>query len=376
MVLLAKTFGCVRFVWNAFVESFNKKETPKTTAILRNEIEWLKEISATAIQQKARDFKEFKNQFFSKNRKKKIGKPLFKKKFQKQSYRLTNQKFDIDFEKSKIRLEKIGWIKIVVDREISEDSKYLSVTISKDKVGDYYVSILVETEIAILPGVNRVVGVDLGIKDLVTTSDGLQIKMFDESENQTRIKHLSRHLSRKKIGSLRFNKVKRKIAKVHRKITRKREWLQHNISSFLVKNYDEIVMEDLNVEGMLKRHSLAGAISLQGWSTLVKQVSYKSRWYGRKFNQVDRYFPSSKKCCKCGVIKSDLQLSDRVYICDCGNKINRDLNASINIKSEGVSADKRSLMGCETFNCKEQFLQLKAIPNEMINFYESDISFL
>jgi putative transposase len=361
-VLLSKTFGCVRYIWNQFVESFNKKENPKSTTIFRKEIEWLKEVSSAAIQQKEIDFKEFKNQFFSKKRKKKIGKPSFKKKFEKQSYRLPNQKFIL--KNNKIRLEKIGWIKIILDREIPS-CKFLSVTISKDKVGDYYASILVEENVQELPKTNKIVGIDLGIQDLITTSDGLQIKMFDESENQAKIKHLSGHLSRKKIGSLRFNKTKIKIAKIYRKIARKREWLHHNISSYLVKNYDKIIIEDLNISGMMKNHNLAGSIQKQGWFTLGKQIDYKSRWYGRKLTKINRFYPSSKLCSLCGRIKKDLKLSERFYICKCGNNINRDLNASLNILSSGVTEDYRSLMESKTFNNQET---LKAIPDEMINF--------
>jgi putative transposase len=361
-ILLSKTFGCVRYIWNQFVESFNKRENPKSTTLFRKEIEWLKEVSSAAIQQKEIDFILFKKQFFSKNRKKKIGRPVFKKKFQKQSYRLPNQKFVL--KDNKIRLEKIGWIPVILDREIPS-CKFLSVTISKDQVGDYYASILVEEEIQELPKTNRSVGIDLGVKDFITTSDGLQIKMFNESENQTRIEHLSRHLSRKIIGSLRFKKVKRKIAKIYRKIARRRGWLHHNISSYLVKNYDEIVIEDLNVQGMMGNHKLARSIGNQGWSTLGNQIEYKSRWYGKKAKKVSRWFPSSKLCNKCGVIKSDLKLSERVYICKCGNRDNRDLNASLNIKSIGVTVDQRSLMECKTFNDQER---LKAIPSEMISF--------
>jgi putative transposase len=360
-ILLSKTFGCVRYIWNQFVESFNKKENPKSTTLFRKEIEWLKEVSSAAIQQKEIDFKEFKKQFFSKKRKKKIGKPVFKKKFQKQSYRLPNQKFVL--KDNKIRLEKIGWISIILDREIPS-CKFLSVTISKDHVGDYYASILVEEEIQELPKTNRSVGIDLGLKDFITTSDGFQIKMFNESESQARIEHLSIHLSRKTVGSLRFKKIKRKIAKIHRKIARRREWLHHNISSYLVNNYDEIVIEDLNVQGMMSNHKLARSIGNQGWSTLGNQIEYKSRWYGKKVKKVSRWFPSSKLCNKCGNVKKDLSLSERIYECECGNKMNRDLNASLNILSAGVNTDQRSSMECKAFNDQER---LRAIPSEMIN---------
>jgi putative transposase len=175
-------------------------------------------------------------------------------------------------------------------------------------------------------------------------------------------------LSRKVIGSSRFKKVKHKIAKIHAKIARNREWLSHNVSKFLVYNYDEIIMEDLNISGMMKNHKLARAIQNQGWGILTNQISYKSIWYGRFFAQVNRWFPSSKLCGVCGKIDKDLKLSDRVYLCECGNKIDRDKNASNNIKFAGVTANYRALMACKTFSFAEQRLKLRAVPEEMLNF--------
>jgi len=359
-VLLAKTFGCVRLVWNKNVESFNNKTPFKSSTEYRNEFDFLKEISAAAIQQKEIDFKEYKKQKNSKTRKKKIGNPNFKSRRNKQSFRLPNQKFRI--EDNKIRLEKIGYVTIKIDREFI--GKTMSVTISKDTVGDYYASVLVEEEITSKEKTNRIVGIDLGIKALVTTSDGLQVKNLPD--NQRKIKHIQRRLSKKVKGSNRFRRLKLRLAKLHRKQTRRREWLLHNVSTFLVDNYDLIVAEDLNVAGMMKNHCLAGSIGRASWSELIRMIEYKSKFYGKELVKICRWFPSSKTCNHCGLIKNDLKLSDRTFICECGYVKDRDLNASLNIKAVGVTSAIQSVMECKTrFNR----LSLKlAIPNDLIKF--------
>src|SRR5208283_3911514 len=167
MVLLAKTFGSVRYFWNKQVELFNSynKETNNdikylTSTEIRNELVWMKEVSAAAIQQKEIDFKEFKNQRFNKNRKKSIGFPKFKKRSNNQSYRLPNQKFTL--KQDKIRLEKIGLINIVIDKPIKENSKLMSVTINKNPSNQYFASVLAEHEIQPLPKTNKEVGIDVG----------------------------------------------------------------------------------------------------------------------------------------------------------------------------------------------------------------------
>jgi putative transposase len=361
---LAKVFGCVRFVWNKNVEVFNsydKENNPnpefKSSTEYRQEFNFLQEISAATIQQKEIDFREYKKQYFSKGRKKKFGRPQFKSRRNKQSFRLPNQKFKL--LDNKIQLEKIGKIRIVIDRHYY--GKPMSVTVSKDSCGDYYASILVEEEIKQKEKTNRSVGIDVGLKSLVTTSDGLQILNFPD--NQRKIKHIQRHLSRKKKGSNRFNDMKLRLAKLHRKESRKREWLLHNISTFLVDNYDIIVAEDLNVSGMMKNHKLAGSICRSSWSELFKMIDYKCKFYGKEFIQIDRFFPSSKTCNRCGCLKSELKLSDRVFVCDdCDYEIDRDLNASKNIKSVGVATAKQSVMECKTWLGKPK----QAIPNDLM----------
>lgn len=214
--LLSRTFGCVRVIWNACVESFNSydKETnpdPKMPGKLDlvEEKPWLNDVSAATLQQKQRDFIEFSKQYFSKNRKKKINKPRFKNKDDHQSFRLPAQKFKL--KDGKIRLEKIGYIKIVIDRTIPENSRFISCTVSKDKSGRYFASILVETEQTYKQKTGKSVGVDLGVKALATLSDGIIINNpHFLRKNQARLARLQQHLSRKQKGGNRRRKCKLK----------------------------------------------------------------------------------------------------------------------------------------------------------------------
>ena len=359
-VKLAKTFGCVRFIWNKNVEIFNNRGEFKTSTEYRNEFEFLKEVSASAIQQKEMDFKEFKKQRFSKNRKKKIGNPKFKKKHNRQSFRLPNQKFKL-FD-NKIQVEKIGKIRVRIDR--IPKGKFMSATISRDNCGDYFASILVDEIIIHKNKTNKSVGIDVGLKQLITTSDGLQINRL--RDNQVKLKHIQKLLSRKKKNSNRFKKLKRRLAKIYRKETRRRNWLLHNISTYLTNNYDTIITEDLNISGMMKNHKLAGSIADASWCELIKQIDYKCNFYGKELIKVDRWFPSSKTCSRCGHIKNDLKLQDRIFRCDnCGIEIDRDLNASNNIKAVGVTPAQQTAMGCKTcFNKKLK----QAIPDDLLSF--------
>jgi len=332
--------GSVRYFWNQQVATFktydketNPKPTFKTSTELRNEIEWMKEVSAAAIQQKEIDFKEYRNQFFSKSRNKKIGFPSFKKKSNRQSFRLPNQKFKVIG--NKIQLEKIGKVKMVVDRGLPQ-GKLMSVTISKNPSGQYFASILIETEIIYKLKTNNDVGIDLGIKTFSTQSDGVEIsnpRFLNKS--QVKLRRMQQHLSRKQKGSARRNKCRLKIARIHQKVTDQRDWFLHNYSTWLINNYDRIFIEDLNVSGMVKNHCLAGAISDVSWSKFISFLTYKAEWFGKDVVKVDRFYASSKTC-KCGVKNDDLKLSDRVWICkSCGSVNQRDLLAANNILKEG-----------------------------------------
>ena len=340
-VLLNKTFGCVRYAWNQNVAQFNtydKETNPKpefkTSTELRNEIEWMKEVSASAIQQKEIDFKEFKKQLFNTKRKTKLGFPKFKKKSNRQSYRLPNQKFKIINDR--IQLEKIGKIKFVKDREFPEFFKFMSVTISKNPSGEFYISVLVEQEINHKPKTNKECGIDVGIKSFSVQSDGIEVdnpKYF--SKNQAKLKRLQQHFSRKKKGSKRRDRCRIKIAKLHQKITNQRDWFLHNYSTYLIENYDRVFIEDLDVKGLLEKRQLSKEISDVSWSKFFQMLQYKADWYGKEVHKVDRYYASSKTC-GCGVKNENLKLSDRVWTCNsCGTENSRDHLASQNILKEG-----------------------------------------
>ena len=340
-VLLNKTFGCVRYAWNQNVANFltydkddNPKPIFKTSTELRNEIEWMKEVSASAIQQKEMDFKEFKTQLFNAKRKSKIGFPKFKKKSNRQSYRLPNQKFKI--VNGKLQLEKIGKIKFIQDREFPEFFKFMNVTISKNPSGEYYASILIEQEINHKPKTNKECGIDVGIKTFSTQSDGIEVdnpKYF--SKNQAKLKRLQQHFSRKQKGSKRRDKCRLKIAKLHQKIVNQRDWFLHNYSTYLIENYDRVFIEDLDVKGLLEKKQLSKEISDVSWSKFFQMLQYKANWYGKEVIKVNRYYASSKTC-GCGVKNDSLKLSDRVWTCNsCGTENSRDHLASQNILKEG-----------------------------------------
>jgi putative transposase len=347
-ILLNKTFGCCRFAWNSWVENFNKTVdkvflTPKQ---FKKSIEWMKEVSSAAIQQKEQDFKEFKNQFFNKKRKNKMDRPSFKSRRGRQSYRLPNQKFRI--EGNKIRLEKIGYIKMIMDRIIPQDVKFVNVTISKD-LEDFFVSILVEEIVQPIIKTGKEIGIDVGLKFFATFSDGTIIdnpRFFRES--QAELKRAQQHLSRKKKGSNRRFRAIIKVAKIHRKIKGRRNFFLHNLSSYLVNNFDVIVIENLNISGMLKNRHLSKSISDASWAEFFRQLDYKCQWYGKELRRINRFEPTSKTCSVCGFFNKNFTLAIREWICPCcGTKHDRDVNAAINILSAGVEADQQTQRATE-----------------------------
>ena len=345
-VLLNKTFGCTRFVWNKLVDNFNSwtptELPPKISSkILKDNPEfiWLNEVSAAALQQKCNDFEETKNQYFNKKRKIKLGRPKFKKRGHNDAYRLPNPKFTLDQGNSKIRLEKIGHVPIILDRSIKEPANYRSITISKNNCDQYFASILVDELIELKPTTGRMVGIDVGLKDLFVLSDGIVIdnpRWFNK--NQVKLKRAQQHLARKIKGSNRRDKQKIKVAKIHLKIKNQRTNFLQEITTALVNNYDVIAIEDLNVKGMVKNHNLAKAISDVSWSTFTSMLFYKCGWYGKSLVKIDRWYPSSKLCHCCGTKLDSLPLDIREWTCfNCGSVHHRDLNAAINIERKGYS---------------------------------------
>jgi putative transposase len=356
-ILLNKTFGCVRVIWNHNVEVFNKYDkNPSeqaqslTSTQLRQKFEWMSEVSAAALQQKEIDFKAFKKNYFSTTRKKKIGRPSFKNRDSRQSYRLPNQKFTLN--DNSIRLEKIGKVKLVRDRAVPDGCKFMSVTVSKNACGQFFVSVLVELEIAQKPKTGRKIGLDIGLKTFLTGNDGLSVehpKFFRES--QAKLKHAQRQFSRKVKGSKRRKKGKHKVARIHNTIANQRKTFIQQITSQLIESYDFIAIEDLNVAGMVKNRKLAKSLADAAFSEFYATLSYKAAWYGKEVVKVDRWFASSKTCSCCGWRNENLTLSDRVFNCpSCGLSKDRDLNASENILKEAlrVSSAIRTQSECQT----------------------------
>jgi putative transposase len=342
--LIDGTIGMVRKYWNLCVAAFNGYDEyycPKpiylTSRQFRKKFQWAEEYSASPIQQKFRDFLTSKCQYFDKKRKAPLGRMKFKsKQHSRKSYRLPNQKFSL--MDGKIKLEKIGKVKCVYDRQIPEDAKLLSVTVSCNSAGQYFVSVCVEQDIPKKPKTGKTIALDVGVAKFYTDSEGNTVENPSYfSESQSNLARLQRLLFRKVNGSNRYRKLKLRIAKLHQKIADQRNWFLHQVSNTLIHNYDKIFVEDLNVKQLLKQKKLSKHISDTSWSKFFDMLSYKSVWYGKELVKIDRYFPSSKTCSNCGHVKKEIHLSERTYKCkNCGLALDRDHNAAINILAFGV----------------------------------------
>jgi putative transposase len=340
--LLNKHFGSVRFVYNFFLnerkkeyennkKSLNYYDNAKVLTELKNseEYSWIKEINSQSLQTSLKNLDGAYNNFFKFNK----GFPKFKSKKSKNSFTVPQY---VKLVKGKLKIPKFDEpIDLILSRTFIGKIKYC--VISKTQSNEYFVSILVDTEHKKLPKTGKSVGIDLGLKDFVITSDGYKYKNNRYTKRYEReLKKHQQHLSRKTKGSNRYEKQRLKVAKLHQKITNSRLDNLHKVSSELIKLYDVIFIEDLNIKGMVKNHKLSKHISDASWSKFVELLSYKSEWNDKKLVKIDRFFPSSKTCNCCGYINQDLNLTIREWTCKgCGTTLDRDLNASINILKEG-----------------------------------------
>lgn len=352
-VLLNKTFGSVRLVWNTLLaknikgfEEYGKswKQDFNTTP-LKTDFDFLKEVSTASLQQKSRDLSETYKQWFNSVSGKRKGKPLgyprFKKKGLKDSYRLPNQKFKLFQADNKIQLEKIGKVTCRYPSDMSAFNKddLVSVTITKSKSNKYYASVIVDASVTPMPKTNKMIGIDLGIKDLMTLSNNIVIKRSNYlKENQFKIKKMQQHLSRKKKDSKRYQKQRIKLAKLQDKIVNKRQWFIHNITKALVKDFDVICVESLDIKSMQGSvKNINRTIAEVSLYEVVRQLEYKCLFYDKTFVKVDKYFPSSQLCSCCGEKNKEIKnLKIREWTCSkCGASHHRDVNAAINILKEG-----------------------------------------
>lgn len=353
-----KTLGYYRFVYNHMLalkqEAYNKDKTNlglcelskyfHGTLLKDDQYDWLKEQNTKVAHQAMRQMLSAYDNFFKQHK----GFPKFKSKKDRQS-----ALFPIDaiskrntFETRHISLTKpLKNIKFrcsdLYFRMLQKYSKNIrSATLSKTKSVKYFLSILVEmedTELKRFEHTDKQVGIDLGVKDFVITSDGevFENKHFLKKEEK-KMNRLQRQLSRKVKGSNNREKQRVKIAKLFERMTNKKEAYIHYVVNELLKSYDTIFMEDLNVKAMLRNHKLAKAIQEVGFYKFKEILSNKALVNDKQVVSVDRFYPSSKTCSVCGYKKQDLKLSDRSWVCpQCGTKHDRDINAAMNILFEG-----------------------------------------
>jgi len=347
----AQFFGAKRWIFNHFLyENIQRRDRQekhlsnfdinKEITILKQqpETEWLKEIDDWCLKHASEDLSVSYNNFFKsitgKRKGPKISFPKFKSKSNRQSYRTRD--FKVDFENNVVVLPRIKKVKCEFHRQF--DGKIKSATISKNSSGKYFISILIEEEQQLLPSVGKEVGIDLGLKDLIILSDGIKFAHPEQqlAKAKLALKVQQRKLSRMTKKSKSFEKQRIKVARCFEKITNIKNWYYHNISTFLINNYDSIFMEDLNVKGMLQNEKLSRKIHESAWSILVNMIKYKSDRSGRLFHQINRFTPSSKTCSCCGHKLESLDLGTREWTCpSCGIQHDRDLNAAINIFNYG-----------------------------------------
>lgn len=359
--LIDKTTGCCRFVHNQTLadckqsyeqaQHFPSKTERITNLVpLKDEFEFLKEVDSKALQQSVRDLNFGLDNFF-KNRNH-FGFPKFKSKHNsKQSYRTPWDKGRATVLDNKhIKLPKLGKVK-TKRFDMPAVYKIFNITVEKTATGKYYASICIETEVQPLSKTGKQVGFDLGLKDLLIGSDGTRYERpkfayaFNDklAEEQKKLSKMRTKLERAKLnldGCKNYQKQKRKVAKLYEHIANCAKDFNHKLSIELVRNYDFIAMEDLNVSGMLKNHYVAYSISDVRWSQLLNFIQYKCLWYGKEFRQVDQFYASSKICSCCGTLHNDIvnSLKVREWTCpDCGTHHDRDVNAAKNVLNKALS---------------------------------------
>ena len=345
--ILAQTFGCARFVYNwalrlrtdAYYQEQKRLYYSDTSTMLTKlktqpEYTWLNDVASVPLHQSLRHLDRAFRNFFEGRTKY----PTFKKRHGPQAASYVGTAFKWDGKQ--LTLAKMDTpLDIVWSRPLPEGCKPTIVTVTKDTAGRYFVSILVEEDIKPLPVVDKQVGLDLGLKSMVITSDGEHIgnpRYFRKDEKK--LAQAQRRLSKKKKGSKNRNKTRLKVARIHAKIADRRRDYQHKLSTRIIRENQTICIEDLAVKNMVKNPKLAKSISDVGWSEFTRQLEYKAAWYGRTLVKIDKWYPSSKRCHSCGHVLDSLSLDERFWLCpECKTFHDRDSNAAKNVLAAGLA---------------------------------------
>jgi putative transposase len=351
--------GSARFIYNWGLnrksEQYKLNGTSPNYNVLAKELTllkqtegytWLQDVPIDALQQSLRNLENAFTRFFREHK----GYPKFKsKKDNYCSYKVIKS-VHFDFLNWKVKLPKLGWVNICKNRTFNLlNCKQGTVTITKDCCGTYWCSVVVD-DMRDKPSKAKMdestaVGIDLGIKDYAILSDGTKFsnpKYYESS--QKKLSKLQKQFAKSEKESHRHELLRIKIAKLYRSMTNQRNDMLHKLSTYIVSSYDNICLEDLNVEGMMKNHHLAKSIHSVGWSTFVNMLNYKSECKGKNVIFIGRFEPSSKSCHNCGYINRDLSLNDRDWVCPvCGEHHDRDINAAINIRH--IAFENQNLIG-------------------------------
>jgi putative transposase len=347
--VLARTFGCARFVYNWALrlrtdacydrqERLGYHETSAALTSLKREptTAWLNEVSSVPTQQALRHLDRAFRNFFAGHSKY----PNFHKKHGAQSAEYTTSAFRWDTEAGTLTLAKMETpLHIHWSRPLPEGATPTTVTLSRDTARRYFVSILLEEAIAPLPATAKQVGIDLGLHDVVVLDTGEKVgnpRFFAQDEKK--LAQAQRRLAKKQRGSKNRDKARRKVARIHARIADRRRDFTHQLSTRIIRENQTICIESLHVKAMVKHPTLAKAIHDVGWGAFVRQLEYKAAWYGRTLVKIDRWYPSSKRCHACGHVLDSLTLDTRQWTCPtCGTAHDRDVNAAQNMLAVGLT---------------------------------------